>query len=175
LDDFSKSRFITKGGELKEGIKIKLNLMQNTIHYLDSAGNEIVLETPVNGFAIEQNGTGKLFYFVDGSTLPIKQTGWFQMLVKDTVSVVKQITKRLTYRNSYGSPIEYNIQTEDNYIAFYKDREYIINKPSDLLQIIPERKIEIESYIKKLKKLSKENQIVSIIELCNKLVKLDNG
>lgn len=168
---WAKGKLISKEGAIYNDISVKLNLMEGKIHYLDGAGKELIVGTPLSQLIFPQSVTGKNIHFINGEMLPVIKKGWYQLLVNDSISLLKGFVKEFQEHTSYGSAPEYSIKTTESYIAFYKGQEYEIKKPVDILSILPGKKAEIESFLKKASRSSKEEQLSNIIIFANSLLK----
>lgn len=171
-NDWAKSKIFTEDLRMYQDISIKVNLMENKIHYLDSLGREFIVGMPVRQISFIQKTTGKEVVFINGSILPVKKTGWYLLLFNDSVSLIKSFKKSLQEHTSYGSATEYSIKTDESYFLYIKGREYEVRKPLDLIEALPTKRNEIEFYIKNLnKKLPREEQLISVVNFCNSLLK----
>ena len=93
----------------------------------------------------EPNKKGKKYYFLNSSILPVAKKGWHLLLVNDTITLLKSFNKTVVEHKSYNSPIEYSIETTDDYHVVYKNQAYDIKKLADFVQVLPEKKAEIEA------------------------------
>ena len=171
LNEWGKSKVVTAEGAAYDGVKVKLNLLEHKVHYMDSAGNELVVGTPLREIIYPVTSTGKAYHFVSGNILPGERKGWFLLLVNDTLSLVKGFKKSFEEHRSYNSSTEYSIQTNESYHVFYNNQEYGVKKPSDFADILPAKKAEIQAHSKKISsKLSKDEQLTEMAAFCNTLL-----
>jgi hypothetical protein len=170
-DEWVKAKLLANDGYVYKGIKIKLNLMDNHIHFVDESGSEKMIKSPLNQIEFEPNAKGSAYLFVSGNILPAPKKGWFQVLVNDSVTLLKSYEKAMVEHKSYGSPIEYRIDTKEKYSVVFNKQIYEIKKAADLTDAMPAKKTEIESHIKKNKSLSKEDQLISTVQYMNTIRK----
>lgn len=170
-DKWSQGRLITEDRNVYQNILLRLNLMDNRVHYQDSAGKEMVLNLPIREVQLQQTSSGTA-HFINGNMLPASRPGWFQLLVNDTLTLLKGFTKQFEEHTSYGSATEYSIKTQESYIVFVKDQEFRVNRPSDFVKILPAKKAQIEQEIKRMNsKLKRDEQLTFIATFCNTLLK----
>ena len=171
-NDWAKSKIFSEDLAVYEGILTRINLMENKIHYLDSLGKEFIIGTSIRQLSFIQKKTGKEVQFINGNILPVKRVGWYLLLFNDSLSLVKGFKKTLETHTSYGSAPEYSIKTDESYFLYSKGREYEVKKVSDFADVLPAKRNEIEQYLKGLnKKLSREEQLITVATFCNSLVK----
>lgn len=169
-DTWSRGKILTQDGKAFQVPYMKLNLMDNKIHYKDSAGGEMVIDMAVKEIQLETNNGGQ--HFINGNVLPKPKQGWFLLLVNDTLTLLKGFKKTLDKHTSYGSAPEYSIKTIEHYIAYVKDAEFDVKKPGDFVQMLPSKKPEIETGIKKISgKSGKDELLTSVALLCNQLLR----
>jgi len=169
-DQWSKSKIVMQSGKAYQGVDLRLDLLENKVHYKDSTGKELVISEPIKEIKLQQTGKGEA-HFINGEMLPNVKQGWFLLLVNDTLTLLKGFKKTFEEHTSYGSPTEYSIKTNESYIVFIKDKEYEVKKPSDFVNLFPSQKAVIESEIKRNGgKLSKDEQMAKIAVFCNTLL-----
>jgi len=168
-DSWTASKIVSVDGKVVEPVTVKLNLLDNKVHYKDSAGRELVIGTPLR--EVHLQGTSNNL-FVNGDVLPNPKTGWYMLLVNDTLTLLKGFKKTFEQHTSYGAPTEYSIKTVETYLVYLKDQEFEVRKLSDFSKVLPSKKSEIEQEIKKLDgKRSKDEQFAALAIRCNELLK----
>lgn len=166
-----KSKIVTETGKVYDDVPVKMNLYENNIHYQDKAGTELVMNTPISEVLMEKDANGKRVHFINGNILPTAKKGWFQLLVNDTLTLVKGFRKTLETHRSYGSAKDFSIATIENYYVYYNGKEFDVKKASDLANVLPEKKGEIEAQAKKISnKLSRDEQLKEMVTYCNSLL-----
>jgi hypothetical protein len=170
-DEWANSILVTQEGKAFRDVAVRLNLMENKVHYKDSTGRELVIGVPLREIQLQQTGKGNT-QFVNGSILSNAKEGWYQLLVNDSLTLVKGFKKTFAQHTSYGSAPEYTIKTEESYFVYLKGHEFEVSKPADLVKILPAKKAEIEQELKKKNsRLSKDEQLSSIVVYCNELLR----
>lgn len=168
-EDWMQSRLIGFDGAVYNNVPIKLNLHNDKVHFRDEKGVEMVMKTPIRSIEFFAGANNRHITFVNevGSVSGLK--GWHQLLVGDSVSLLKTYRKTLEEHKSYGSATEYFIETKENYIAVFNSKMIEIKKPADLAQVLPAKKALIEQKATSLdKNLSKHDQLIMMVEFINK-------
>jgi hypothetical protein len=173
-DSWSKAKLVSKDGKVYQDITVKLDLLENRVHYKDSSGKELVIGTPLRELHLQQTNA-KNTLFISGDILPNPRTGWYMLLVNDTLTLLKWFTKTFEQHTSYGSATEYTIKTQEHYLVYLKDQAFEIKKPVDFGKVLPALKAEIDAAIKRMNNnLSKDEQLTTIATYCNTLLRDSN-
>lgn len=168
-DNWSKAKLVSKDGKVYQDVSIRLDLLENKVRYQDSMGKELVIGTPLRELHLQ--GTENSL-FINGDALPNPKTGWYLLLVNDTLTLLKGFKKTFEQHTSYGAPTEYSIKTVETYLVYLKDQEFEVRKLSDFSKVLPSKKSEIEQEIKKVdSKRSKDEQFAALAIRCNELIK----
>jgi len=160
LDENQEASIGTRKGEKYAGIKVKLNLTDQELYYLDDKGKELVLTSPVD-YVIVSNpsipATVQFEFFPKASEG--QPWGWIQILVKGTnIVVYKKHVKTLEETTPYGSATkEQKILTNYQYYALNNGIWTRVKKMEDVAALNPARKDEILAYIKSNKLKSKDD------------------
>jgi hypothetical protein len=171
-EEWAKAKLISLERAVYIDVPVKIDLLENNVRYKDSTGKELLVGISVREILFQQASTGKSIHFISGSILPVQKKGLLQLLVNDSVSLLKAFVKTFEQHTSYGSATEYSIKTVENYYAYYNGKEYEIKKPSDFIDIFPAMKTEIENHLKTVnKKLSREEQFIAIAGFLNLKIK----
>ncbi len=170
FDDFITGQIKLKNGKIYQG-PLRYDIYGNQIEFKTSNGDvlsvvnpgdieSVVLRDAILVYVSENSSKDK------GSFYEEKVSGKYDLFVKHNVA--------------YKDPEPAKPYFEPKPATFVKkDNEYFVNSDAGLIQIknkntvldvLPEKKSEIESYIKKEKlKISEEVDLVKIVELLNKL------
>src|SRR5690606_19216201 len=117
LDLWAPAILVTESGTLYKDVMVKVDLFENHILFQDSAGNEMIVGTPLREVRINPNVPGKMSHFIHGSILPNQKPGWYQLLVNDSISLIKGVKKAIEQHTSYGSAPEYTMVSSNTYIV----------------------------------------------------------
>ena len=169
--EWIESTLVTENKSVYNKIPVRINLLDNEIHYQDSSGKEFVLSTPLREISLQQTDK-KTVHFINGKILPLAKKGWYVLLDNDSVSLVKGFKKTIDEHRSYGSAPEYRIITNEMYFVYRNNKEFEISKPSDFIKVWPEKESEIKSFIKNANnKAPRDEQLTAVSKFCNSLPK----
>lgn len=165
---WSNSTVITTARKAYEGVPVRIDLLAGKVHYKENDGRELVVNAPLR--EVKLGAGNKTVHFVNGDILANKRNGWFQLLVNDSVSLLKSYRKIFEEKPSYGGNLLY-IKTSEVYFVYLGADEFPVKKISDLVAVLPAKKAEIEAEAKRLKSSSKEDQLIGVVAYMNTLVK----
>lgn len=156
--------------------KIKLDLFDNEVHYLDNNNNEIVLTAVVQKVMVNDLGTEYTFHHAStlysGSVPP--KTTWHLKLYEDSVTLYKYFEKRLVERKPYNSATyEQTIQTYDRYWVSCNGKQVLIKKLKDAPALFGDQKMALELFLKNEddKSASMDDRMIAFIKHLNALLK----
>ena len=130
----SADSFMTYSGILK------LDLLDNQIHFLDKNGNEMVTNTRLKKLVLIDTITKKSFTFSHSSSINSTdiKAGWYQLMAEaPSATLYKQEMKILQEIKPYNSATyEQSIRTSNNYFLFTGDKFSYIKKFRDLPDLL---------------------------------------
>jgi hypothetical protein len=152
MDQWMKARLFDANGNSYAGNAVRLNLMDNQIHFLDASGTEIVATTPVHLIRLTDTTTGTQYTFIMGDLLPAADKSlartWFQVLINDKISLCLQIKKTIHEDIAYGtSTTEEQIVNADWFYVQINNRFVRIKNWTDLLQLFSDKKDAVDSFV----------------------------
>lgn len=151
-DDWMKGNVVLNGAEKQyAGIFLKLDLHENTVHYQNQKGIEMIATTAIQRVILFDTATQQVFDFINGQFIEARSrvSGWFLLLVNGNTLLFKQLRKHVTENKPYGSAtIEQSITTSSHYYVLYNGNFTEVKKIKDLADILPEKKTQIADYIK---------------------------
>ena len=163
----SSTNLIYKGGTAK------LNLLDNTIYFLDADGNERVVTTPLKEIVLTDTVTTNTYHFIHSSFLPnAVQRTWYLQLASGRTSLYQVFQKQLFESKPYGSATtEQSIITRDLFFVLYNGQLSPVKKPKDLPAILSDKKSELTEYLKKETSKSEDiaTQLATAIAYYNSL------
>jgi hypothetical protein len=172
-DWMSATLTMSKGKEYSN-IPIKLNLLDNEVHYRDPKGVEMIAATPMKKIVLTDPVTSENYTFINARFLGGADTNkdeWYQLLSEGNVSVVKQHTKKLYENTPFNSGvIEQTITTTPQYFVLNNNQLIQAKKLKDVPDIFPVKKAELLQYINDKKLNGKRDEdFVSVINYYNSL------
>lgn len=153
-DEWMKSVVVLPNGAAYKNVSVKLDLLENNLHYLSEKGDELIARSPVKEAVLEDEKTGELFRFVHSSALPAThqrvKEGWYLWLCGGKASLYKYFQKDMFAQKPYGSATEeQRIHTKEVYYLFYNGAVFSPRKPKDVPSLLANKKEELESFLKK--------------------------
>ena len=162
--------------ELKD-IKLKIDLVDNNVHYLDLQEKEFIATIPIREVVLTE--TGNNYRFVHSISLEkvnnVEKNKWYMWLVSGTASLYKKFEKDLSEFKGYGSAtVEQRIKTREKYLILINNSFLEVKKIKDVPSLLPSKKKELEEFLKTKddQKASMEDRMVKLIEYFNSLPKV---
>lgn len=159
-DEYQSATIGTKKGEKYTGIKVKLNLTDQELYYMDDKGKELVLTSPVDYVTVSNPNIPATVQFEFFPKAAEGQPwGWIQLLAKGTQTVLyKRQWKTMEETTPYGSATkEQKILDHYQYYALSNGTWIKLKKMEDVADINPEKKEEVLALIKSNKLKSKDD------------------
>lgn len=176
-EDWLKGVVIDKADHQYKDVSIKIDLVDNNVHYLNQQQKEIVVSTPLKEIVLT-NGTGDNFRFIHSSsfekTIKVPKEGWYLWLCTGQASLYKTFVKTLFETKPYGSATtEQRIQTTEKYQVLYNNAFFDVKKIKDVPSILSDKKNELEAFLKTKDdaKASMDDRFVKLVEYYNSLLK----
>ncbi|MCU0333958.1 MAG: hypothetical protein MUF62_02780 [Chitinophagaceae bacterium] len=127
---------LLSNGEVIEQLQVKVNLLENQIHYLDPAGREMVTMQEVKSviFLDEANDTSAvLVNRLALTTATAAPDGWMQLLSKGKATLLKRMIKQDVEVKGYGaSTVVTHINTTTQYLLLFNGRIEKIQTLADI-------------------------------------------
>jgi hypothetical protein len=174
-DEWKKAYLVLADKQVFKDIKVRLNLLNSQVHYLDARGKEMVPILPIKEIFLTDSALDKNYRFVHYTVFPAeirnRQKGWYLWLLTGGADLYKMYSKSLNEQRIYGSATTRQfIETREKYFVLYDDEFYEIKKPKDLIKNFPQRSKQLEEFSKKINtKLSTEDQLVQMVEFFNSI------
>lgn len=176
-EDWLKGVVVDRSGHQYKDVNIKIDLIDNNVHYLDEKQKEIVVTTPLREIVLTDAG-GDNFRFVHASSFekPVNapREGWYLWLYTGQASLYKTFVKNLFESKPYGSATtEQRIQTTEKYLVLYNNAFFEVKKIKDTPSILANKKNELEAFLKTKDdpKASMDDRFVKLVEYYNSLLK----
>jgi hypothetical protein len=173
-DEWQTAAVMLANDVLAENVKVRLNLLENTLHYLDDEGNEMVSTQPVKSVMFKNAASDTSAVFVTrrfvkegGEKLP---DAWMQLLQKGKASLLKMVHKDLQDDpKQYGSAtVTQSIVTEVRYYVWYQKELTRVKNVTEIADLLVNSKLYAR--VDKMKKNSKtEEDMRSAIAYFNNL------
>lgn len=173
-DEWQLAAVLLANDVLAENVKVRLNLLENTLHYLDDTGKEMVSTQPIKSVVFKNtaNDTSAVFVtrrFVKegGEKLP---DAWMQLLQKGKASLLKMVHKELKDdpKQYASATITQSIVTDTRYFIWYQNELTRVKSVTEIADLLSNSKLY--GRVDKMKKNSKsEADMMTAVVFFNSL------
>lgn len=134
-----------------ENLWLKLDLMDNSLLYVDTDGKEMVATSVIKNVTLIDSVTGKKFDFIHSSFIGVAdkmEPGWYQVIATGKAAVYKRFVKIINEFKPYGSATyEQSIVTGGRYYLFSDSIFSEIKKFKSLPDILQSKRKELNEFI----------------------------
>jgi len=171
-DDWVNAKLITNEGAVFQDIPVKLNLIENAIHYKDQKGNEMVVTMSIREVILPDRASTKSLRFINGNILPTSKKGWYLLLHNANVSFFKFFEKTLSENRPYNSATtEQTIRTNVKYFVMMNNVSHPVKTIKDLHTVFKNKQKDMEMFIKTQdSKKPMEERMIEMVAHYNTLV-----
>jgi hypothetical protein len=165
---------ILPGGTRYDGLRLRLDLIDNKVHFLDKSGTAMVATSPIAEMWLTDSANGTKYHFVNASALSVFQppgNSWYQSLTEGPVLLLKEFSKKLEERSVYGSATaEQHIKTYFNYFLAADKSTIPIKKLGTITEVLAGKKEVLEKFISNNHlNGKKETDMVRLVDYYNSL------
>lgn len=168
-EDWQLAAVMLENNILVENVKVRINLLDNEIHYLDSTGAEMISTQHIKSIIFKNSLNDTSAVFVSGYAFPgtdaLPATNWMQLLAKGKASLLKQYDKKVAETKGYSSAtIEKNILTETKYFVWYKNTLTRVKNGAEITDLLQDPKMQASK-----KNAKSEAELKAVIDAFNSL------
>ena len=173
-EDWLNGDITITGGKLYENIKVRLDLVDNTLQYISPKGAELVAITPIMNVLLKDSAQKKEYRFVHSSSIKSSKnitTGWYILLVSGPATLYKHISKTIIQpKNISSGATEPTVNTAEEYFIYTDSLLAQVKKTKEIPELLKSKSSELNDYLSK-KKLSgkSESNYVEMIRYYNSL------
>ncbi len=141
---------LSANGDRYRSPKVRLDLLDNQLYFLNDKEQEFVCTTPMKEVTLTDTSSGTAYHFVHASSMPLSpgKKGWYQVLVKGKVPLYRYFTKILNETMPYGSSVsEQKITTSEEFLIGYNGALHSTRKLKDVPAILSNKRGELEKYM----------------------------
>ncbi len=151
---------LSKGKEYKN-IRVRLNLLEAQVNYLDDKQNEMIASSPVKEVVLWDTILRKDHRFIFSDYIVSSQKlekDFYELLQAGKAELYKQHKKTILESKPYGSAtVEQTIKTDTHYYVLINGQWRKVKKLKDISTVFPDKKDEVVKFISD-KKLSGDSQ-----------------
>jgi hypothetical protein len=175
LEEWISGDIILASGQVYKNVKMRLDLVENSLQYISPDGVELVAASPVKSITIKDSANGKEYKFIYSSSIGGATTvepGWYQVLVSGTATFYKRIFKTIVEpRNYSSSQTEPSVTTYSEYFLYSDWTLSRIKKIKEIPPLLKDKTDELDKQIA-AKKLSgkSDKDYITLVEFYNSLL-----
>jgi hypothetical protein len=171
-DMWMKGVITLSDGKSYSGQKLRLDLLENKVHFIDDDGKEKVCSDVVDKLVLLDTTRDLAFAFVHSSSLPIhpdlRDFAWLESLGQGQARLFKYYKKELAEVSVYASNSIDRIKTQVRYYLLFDNKLQKVSSVRHIQDILTTRKAELSEYIRKNKPSWKnETDIVDLVSYFN--------
>ena len=142
-----------KGGKEYQNLILKLNLLDNKLHFQDIKGQEMVCSNALALVRLKDAVTGAEYQFVHTSAIPafstFKPACWVEILADGAkAQLYAQHKKSIQETRPYGSAtLEQRIIDGDVFYLAVGNQLYKVKKPQDIVDALTDKKQELQQWL----------------------------
>lgn len=150
-ETFLPGKIILSGGKVYDSLSLKLDLMDNTLHYLTPGDDELIATTPIRSviFKLQLDKPVTQFDYSDFIKTSSKpETGWYQLLDTGFVTLYKRHFKSIKENKPYGiATVEQTITTSSYYYILINSVFTPVKKIKQLPDMLQDKKAQLQEFI----------------------------
>lgn len=175
-DNWMWGSVIIKSGKQYDSQLLRLDLIDNEVHYLDSAGIEMISTDAIVEVLMKDSLSGKIYRFVHSSAIAVPKSerpasGWYHLLTMGSVNLFRKFQKEIVETRPYGAATyEEAIKTINLFFVTYKNTFIRIKKIKDLPDILFDKQAELNNFINRKNLAGRtESDYIAVVEYYNSL------
>jgi len=173
IDEWLNADVVLEHGDTIKGVKMRLDLVDNTMQYISPEGRELVASGAIKAVILKDSIGGNQYKFVNSFFLGAKKekSAWLLELVSGRASFYKQILKVINEPKTYvpgGTDITIN-SSEEYFI--YADSVFLpVKRIKDVPGLLHYKFKEVDAYMNDHKLSGKsESGFIELIKYYNSL------
>jgi hypothetical protein len=140
-ENWMSGTILTTDSAIYSGLSLKMDLLDNTIIYLNNEGQEMVSVAPIHEVSLRDTMTsnGKTYLFKSAAAIPggTGFKGWYQVVSAGKLTLYKLYNKEMLESKAYMSSItEQNIRTDERYFVGYGGKLVRVKKIKDINDVV---------------------------------------
>lgn len=151
FDNFLPAIVVLGNGTGYEGVRVRLNLVENELQYRDSKGMELVTKVPMKQLVIRDTVRGGEHTLVSSFALPpgAPKEGWYELLADGPLQLLQLRERRLVTEKPFNSASEeQRIENRDRLFVLAAGKYTEVKKPRDLAPFFAGRQKEMDALLK---------------------------
>lgn len=150
-DAFLPGKIMLSSGKVYDSLKLKLDLLDNTVHYLTPTEEELIATTPIRSVIFKDPLLKTEIQFDHADFMkatPKPETGWYQLLDTGVVTLYKRCIKAIRENKPYGiATVEQTITNANTYYILINAVFTPVKKIKQLPDMLQDKKAELIEFI----------------------------
>lgn len=171
---FVTGKIILSSGKQYDNISLRLDLIDNTVHYMSTEGEELIATTPIKNIVFTDPVSEKKQFDHSDFIITISkiETGWYQLLDTGAVRLYKLHKKSIRENQPYGSAtVEQHITTVYSYYVLINTVFTPLKKLKSLPDMLQDKKTELLEYINRNNLTGKSDKdYLALVSYYNSLI-----
>jgi hypothetical protein len=164
LEEWVNGDIVLGNGKIYHNVKLRLDLVENTLQYISPSGVELIATTPIKSIILKDSIQGNKYIahsaFLEGAKNI--EPGWYQVLVTGAATLYKHIVKTIATPKNYSSSMtEASVNTSEEYFVHVDSTLSRVKKIKELPGLLKNKTDELEKYMNN-KKLSGRSDSIYI-------------
>ena len=151
-EGWMKGLIVLNGGTEYKNLLLKLDLVENNVHYQDENGRELIAINPIREVVLIDTVSGDQYHFIHSAALTTElnkqEKGWYEILLRGNAKLYKFHKKHLNESKPYGSAtFEQTIKDLPQYFVLNNGSMVRIKKWKEITDVLNDKKAQLEKYI----------------------------
>jgi hypothetical protein len=173
IDEWLNADGELEHGETFKDVKMRLDLVENTLQYISPEGRELVASGAIKTVIFKDSTSGNQFKFVNSSFLGAKKerSAWFLELISGHACFYKQILKSINEPKNYiPGGTEISINSSEEYFIYADSVLLPVKRIKDVPGLLHYKFKEVNAYMNEHKLSGKsEPGFIELIKYYNSL------
>ncbi|WP_121353272.1 hypothetical protein [Flavisolibacter nicotianae] len=174
-DSWMKGVAISAKDARYQNPRVKLDLMDNEVHFLVDRESELICTIPLKDITLTDTINGTSYHFVWSPAVPglssVKK-GWYLQLAEGKASLYQVFNKTIQEFKPFNSPVaEQKIVTTEDYLLAYNGSLLHPKKWKEIPALLADKKEALDAFLKtdRMKEGSNAERMAAIVSYYNSL------
>jgi hypothetical protein len=173
IDEWLNADVELEHGETFKDVKMRLDLVENTLQYISPEGRELVASSAIKTVILKDSTGGNQFKFVNSFFLGAKKekSAWFLELLSGRACFYKQILKSINEPKNYmPGGTEISVNSSEEYFIYADSVLLPVKRIKDVPGLLHYKFKEVNTYMNENKLSGKsESGFIQLIKYYNSL------
>jgi len=175
IDEWSNADVELEHGETFKDVRMRLDLVENTLQYISPEGRELVASSAIKTVIFKDSASGNQFKFIHSSFLGMKKAkgAWFLELVLGHACFYKQIFKSVNEPKNYiPGGTQPSINSSEEYFIYADSVLLPVKRIKEVPGLLHDKFRQLDTYVTSNRLSGKsESGFIELIRYYNSLFK----